>query len=455
MASTTLAASRRLFSLPLSPVEHAPADHGNVASVPGAACGPWAYGTGGETSVACRIVEVPEDNPRLARLGSMFVLATPGAGESCEKPYVCRLSPTEFVVTWERQVVATGVTTIECARIYKDGLNWAVDQLSEGLGYPIGAAADAGDADCNCRSAWVDDGYFVISHGTETANSGAGNPHTREYTLRTAMISWLVAGAPTSVATKAYTGQHFDDNDTPAGEHATSGGYLLSTIWIDGRGNVVVQWENRVEATGTFTSTIRTRVLSGLYSAAPMVEIATTDAIVTASTGVSEAWRRPNGMSMHPKLYPARVTSASGGHDSIWVYGDEDMATPGSSAAKLGRITQYAGAAMSNTPTTWTANAGQNATLDKMISANAVMGRLIYGGICLTLFDSDAGRTFSFMHEGGTVHERIATATRWPDRPSVSILPVDDGELLYLNYEGHDGDSADTRRWLDCYLIEG
>lgn len=470
MDSTALANSRFLFSQAVSPTGHTQADHGNIAATPdGWLCTPWSYDTVNR-KVACRITRASLDVLGASHLGEVFELATPGTsvyggGESCEKPWVARLSNTEFVVTWERQATATTDARIEAARIYleqSDG-KWKVDQASSGIGYTIGTAAVTGDADCNCRTIFVEDGYFFVSHGTETSNTGpsspTSDPHEREYTLRTALVRWINTdtSGPVSVATKAYTAQHWDDTDEAGVGKTISGGYLLSQSYVTRRGDITVAWENRDWNGANFVSTIQFRTLSGLYSATPLTEIASSSTVIASSTAIGQAFRRPQFGSMHPKDYRSQVT-VSGGHEVIWVYGDENIATPGNSAAKLGVLSQYAGAGISNTAKTWAANSGLNANLDKLGSSCAFMGRLIQGGMAVADYDTTAGRILSLQHaDSGGAHERLWTAVRWPDRPTAVVLPVVGGEMFFLTYEGFNsaGGSSASRRYVDAYFIEG
>lgn len=436
-----------LWTRKVSPTAHAPADHGQVAVLPDlTSCSIWSHGTG----IACRIVGVDPDYPDDIRYEQVVALAVNGTsiypgGESCEKPWIARLSETELVATWERQATADTTARIEGARIYKSGESWTVDAATVGsVGYPLDTSVADGDGDANCRTIFLENGYFVCSYATETANSGTA-PHERTYTKRHKVFSWLAAGAPTEEVALQYTGRHWDDDDA---NPTVAGGYLTSHLCVTHRRDILVVWEERDHNGANYVNTLQARLIAGLYAASPFTEVQT--ATLLSVTDGNLALRRPSLASLNPVLFGS-TPSPNGGEDVWMAFGEEDVDDPESSNAKLARISLYAGATMSIAEyVNWQANLGLNANIAKMISASAIHGRNIKGAICVANFDTDAGRTLSLQHSDGS-HEWVATPVRWPDRPWGEIVHRNGREYLFLASEGFNDSGGDAERYLSLY----
>lgn len=441
-------------SVQTSPSTQNTCTHGAVAAAPksGFVIRCWNHGSSAK-SVSARVTQLipgkTPDDDTFQPLGGNIAIAAPGANESCEKAWACAISPTEFVVTWERQNTAGSTAAIECARVYLSEGSWLVDQPSAGTGYVIdNTGVNYGEADCNCRIRYVEDGYFFISYATETANTGT-SPHERTYTLRTGLLSWLTTGAPTSIATKAYSGQHWDDTDS-TGE-TTAGGYLLSHACVTARGDILIAWENRDHNGVNFVNSIELRLLTGLYSTSPLTELATSSTLFSL-TNNGYAYRRPQLASLHPNIYKA-IPTASGASRVIMAWGSENITTPSSSTPQLSIITLYAGS-MAATTLTWTANTGNNTNADQTASAAAVASRFIEAGACNANYDSDIGRYFSLQHTNGD-HEILRGSPRWIDRPNFSVFPYRGREYLFMAYEGSaDGVSSNSATFIDCYRLD-
>lgn len=423
-------------------------DHGNAAATrTGWICLPWNYNNANK-GINARIYRIDADTDELLSQTGTISLATSGttfyASETCAKPFAAALSDDSFVVTWERQNAATGAAArLECARIYWDGITWAVDRASAGVGHAIDESIDPGGSDANCRTLGVNDGYFFVSYSSKTADV-AGPPHERTYTMRTGVFSWLVSGAPVSVATKLYSGQHWDDAN-----NTITGGFLLSHSDITRRGDVFLVWENRDWNGSVYDSSIQYRILSGPYSAAPLTEVAT--GTIATSTSATLALRRPFVSGKHPRLYRS-ATTTSGASEMVLVYGEENIATPGDSAAKM-RVLSLYNNTLSGASVTWTANFGLNGNLDRLGSACAVNGTLLEGGIAVANYDSDAGRYLSLQHTNGTTHEVMVGTPLWPDRPFALTLPLGGNEYFILSYEGRGVTGSNTNRHLDVWRL--
>lgn len=445
---------RRVWTDRVSLPAHAPADHGQVARLPdGTTCRPYSWDAPNRR-ISCRITSVNPDNPAAPKVRTDLSLAISGTsifagGESCEKPWVSRLSEDEFVVTWERQATAVASGRVEGVRLYRNATTgqWQVDTESEGVGYSLGTG-DPGEADMNCRTCFVENGYFAISYAVETANAGA-SPHERTYAKRVALLSWLVAGAPVAVDTLAVADQHMDDDDT---NPIIAGGYLLSTIRMTNRRDIFVAWENRDWNGANFVNTIQYRVLAGLYHATPLTTVLETGTILSL-TDDDAAYRRPAFDCIHPDEGLSIPTGSTGGTEMVWVFGAEDVDDPERSNAGLGVLTLYGGEALRESARDWNANSGLNASRRKLGSACAVQGRTIRCGIAVANYDADAGRTLSMMHTDGR-HEFLPTSVRWPDRPFGCVWVAPNGkEYLYLTYEGFNDDGGDPECWLDLYEV--
>lgn len=448
MALQWLSRSIRKWRIRVSTTAQRPADHGQVAYLPnGTSCSVYVHG-GATNSVSCRILELDDQNPENIRLDNTLVLGVPTAGQSCEKPWVIKLSPIEFAVFWERQVTATDAATIEEARIYKSGESWTADQTTLGTtGYPIDATPDAGDADCNTRAVYVKDGYFVIRYSNETSNSGTA-PHVRVNQIRYNYMSQIVAGAPVSIATKAYASQNWDDDDaTPT----LAGGYQLGETVVTNRGYLFTVWENRVANGGNFDYSIQYRILAGPGHATPLSEIATG----TLKTGTSDtlAYRRPRLAVRSAVLGSgARTNPDTGGEIIYMTYGLEDVSAATANAAKLAEIHIDAGAAVSVVDVPWRANLDVGAATEQMGSACVIVGPDLACGVAVANYDAAGGRNFAVQHFDGR-HEWIGNGTDWPDRPSgeVWISPYNGKQYLFLSTEGYDltSGSATLDRFLE------
>lgn len=444
----SLARAPLLWRNVVSTVAQRPSDHGQSAHLPnGTSCSVWSYGAGGTDTVACRVIEIDPANPQNIIRTTDLILAVPGGGENCQKSWVARLSENEFVVTWERQTA--GADKIECARIYDAGESWASDQAVAGTsGHVLGDDVATGDADANCRTVFVQNGYFAIRYCTETSNSGTA-PHVRVYTIRHALLSWLASGAPTSVATKSYTSQNWDDdNATPT----ASGGFMLGEMIRTGRGDFLSIWENRVANGGNFDSSLKIRILAGLYHATPLSELAS-GAFKTITASDTLALRRPRLANLHPMIYGSTLTDfATGGEQILLVYGQEDVSAANAGAAKMGLICLNAGAAPSLKDLHWKTNLDSGAAAELNGSACAVVGLDLSCGISVAKYDSDGGRQFSVQHADGR-HEWIGNGTDWPDRPSAEVWlnPLDGEQYLFLSSEGYNlsGQSAKLDRILE------
>lgn len=446
-------------SLQASSASHTRADHGNVAVTRlGYVCVPWVHGTANK-DIACRIYRIDEAAEKFTAMSPVIELAASGttyyASESCVKVRTCALTDDSFVVAWERQNTAGGEAQIECARVYKSGNEWLVDQeTANAAGYIIDDAPDPGDADCNPRVTYVDDGYFFISYTNETANSGTA-PHVRTYQVRTNLLDWTTTGTdPVSLGNKAYANQQWDDEDGVA--QTATGGYLITDSVVTRRGDILVAWENRDhDGASTYNSAIKFRLLSGLYHATPLTELDADDAIVT-STSSTTALRRPSMAGLHPRFARSAPTT-DGASEVIWTYGQEICGASGatdSSQAKFGMLRLYQGG-MTEVPYVWPGNTGIDTTKDLMGSSCVVYGYKFQGAFAVARYESSGGRTLVCVQKGGTGHESVTGAVLWPDRPSAVTWYSRGKEFLVLTYEGSDdGVANSSHRFVDCYLLD-
>lgn len=468
--SLMLADAPHLWSLQASrgTTVHPKSDHGQLAvTKSGYVCEVWSHQTGANKHIAYAITKIDLDNPRIRSVVAEGELAADGTsiyggGETCEKPWVSVLSHAteQFVVTWERQATAAATTRIEAARIYKnqEGIGFLVDQATAGsIGWPLDDGVAHGDADANCRSCYVADGWFAIGYGTETANVNAA-VNERTYSRRHGLVPWTTAGNPVAgMILKQYTGQHWDDADA---NPTIAGGYLLGHLAVTPRGDILTVWENRDYDGANFVNTIQYRILAGLYHATPFATEIETGTILSYSASAANdllALRRPTLAGLHPELYPAIETED--GYEIMWmVCGREDVDDPENSYAKLIKLKLYGGGALQVEHVNWEVNTGPGASAAraKLGSACPFMSRLMSGGIAVADFNAGAaGRFLSVQHANGK-HETRRGVTRWPDRPWIEILPLNDGsELALLSTEGFDEDSGsdDSQRYLEAWKI--
>jgi len=444
---------RRVWSRKQSPAAHAPADHGQVAYLPdGTAATVWSWDGPTNRRISCRITRFDPNRPESILSEQVLDLALAGTsvfegGESCEKPWISRLSETEFFVSWERQATAAASGQVEGARLFFNGTVWEADMDAGGVGWALGTG-NHGDADMNVRSCFVENGYVAISYAVETANSGT-TPHERTYTKRVAVIPWLTAGDPSAGAiTAAIANQHMDDDDAAP---IIQGGFMLSTIRVTSRRDLFVAWENRDWNGANFENTIKYQIRAGLYHATPLTSLET--GTILSLTDDDAAYRRPAFDCIHPDEGLSIPTGSTGGTEMVWVFGAEDVDDPERSNAGLGVLTLYGGAALAESARDWNANSGLNANRRKLGSACAVMGRTLRCGIAVANYDADAGRTLSVMHTDGA-HEFLPTSVRWPDRPYGCCWTAPNGkDYLFLTYEGFNDDGGDADRWLDLYEV--
>lgn len=451
----TLAVSTEVGGFQVSQSTQNTATHGFVApSRSGFVCMSWTHSSTNK-NVSCTIGLIDPVSDTFQPVCGNIALALAGTsvyggGESCEKAWCCALTDDTFVVTWERQATASTEGQIECARIYRSGGVWTAETASTGIGYVLDANVAPGDADANCRSTFVRNNIFFVSYSTETANSGTA-PHLRAYTLRTGLFDWTTTGqAPSSLGTKQYPSQHWDDTDAAP---TVSGGYLVSHSVVTARGDLFVAWEARTHSGGTYTSTLEFRLLAGPYAAVPLAEISTSSSLFTALTDSNLALRRPQFGGLNPTLYSA-IATTSGANRVLMAYGQENISTPASSVAKLAWISLYAGA-MSKADVTWTSNGGVDGTADAMSSAAAVVGLNLSAGLANANYDSNKSRYFSIQHSDGTTHE--VTGRRfvmWPDRPFAMIWRWKDREYLVLYYEGSNtGVASAAQKYVECWRL--
>lgn len=458
----TIAPPRRklIWARRQSPASHVPADHGCVAAAPGSACVPWNFGAANK-SVACMVTDYNPDSPASVSRETMFVLAVSGTtiyggGESCEKPFACRLTKDSYVVTWERQATAAANARIEAARIFKgENGQWQVDQSTLGsIGWPLDTTVDPGESDANCRSVYVEEGVFAISYASETANAVVV-AHERTYSKRFQVMPWTTTGNPVAGAiSKNYAAQHWDDdNGTPT----VSGGYMLSTIALTNRRDFIVAWENRDWDGANYINSIQYRILAGMYHATPFATELETGTIKLHTGSAANdllALRRPHIATQHPDIFGSSLNSDLGGEEILCLYGLEDVDGPVNSFPVLDTMTAYAGAALQHKIHDWDANTGLNAARAKVGSASVIMGRTIRAGIAVLDYDSEAGRTLVLQHTCGA-SELLAMSVAWPDRPFPAIVPVDDKkEHLLISFDGFNDAGGDAERWLALYELQ-